>query len=150
MTDIPNDDLRPAAALEYPELAPRAPEQYPLAASPEAPAAEQGYPFPPGTPEKVPADFAKAQEDAYADRLTPDEIAEFRALRAEKKARDEAAAKEAAEAAAKLSAPTHTVLLADGSRVDGSTIATHYATEAGELVPVAGAFLKPEFVTLPL
>lgn len=136
MTDIPNEDLRPAAAAQYPELA----AQQPAA----------GYQFPPGTPPEVPADFAKAKEDALATQLTAEEIAEFRALRAEKKANDERVAREAAEAAARLSPPTHTVLLADGSQVDGSTIATHYATEGGELVPVAGAWLKPEFATLPL
>jgi hypothetical protein len=136
MTEIPNEDLRPAAAQQYPELGP-----------PAAP--EAGYPFPPGTPPVVPADFAQAKEDALADQLTREEIAEFRALRAEKKARDEAAAQEAAAAAARLSAPTHHVLLADGTRVDGSTIATHYATESGDLIPVAGAYLRPEFVSLP-
>ena len=137
MTEIPNEDLRPAAAQQYPELGP-----------PAAP--ETGYQFPPGTPPEVPADFAKAREDAMATQLTAEEIAEFRQLRAEKKANDERVAAEAAAAAARLSPPTHTVRLADGSQVDGSTIATHYATEGGELVPVAGAWPKPEFVTLPL
>jgi hypothetical protein len=138
---IPNEDLRPAAAQQYPELAPQ---------GAPAPAPEQGYPFPPGTPPAVPADFGQAHEDALADQLTREEIAEFRALRREKKERDAAAAAEAAAAAAKLSAPTHTMILADGSKVDGSTIATHYATEDGELVPVTGAWLKPEYVTLPV
>lgn len=134
---IPNEDLRPAAAQQYPELgAPAAPET--------------GYQFPPGTPPEVPADFAKAREDALANQLTAEEIAEFRQLRAEKKANDERVKREAEEAAARLSPPTHSVLLADGSRVDGSTIATHYATESGDLVPVAGAWLKPEFAALPL
>jgi hypothetical protein len=140
MTDqpqIPNDDLRAAAPEQYPELAP----QQVLGGQP--------YPFPAGTPPVVPADFGQAKEDALADQLTREEIAEFRALRAEKKARDEAAAKEAADAAAKLSAPTHTVVLADGQKVDGSTIATHWAAEDGDLIPVAGAYLKPEFVSLP-
>jgi hypothetical protein len=111
------------------------------------------YPFPPGTPETVPEDFAKAQEDAMAaqlaTQLTPEEIAEFRALRAEKKARDEAAAKEAAEAAAKLSPPTHLVHLADGSVVDGSTIESHWAAEDGDLIPVTSAWPKPEYVSVP-
>jgi hypothetical protein len=106
------------------------------------------YDFPPGTPPEVPADFAEARDKQLADQLTPEEVAEFRALRAEKKARDAAALKEAEEAAARLSPPTHTVLLADGSKVDGSQIATHYAI-GDELVPVAAAYLKPEFVTLP-
>lgn len=106
------------------------------------------YQFPPGTPPEVPADFAAAQEQQLANQLTAEEVAEFRALRAEKKARDEQAAKEAAEAAAKLSPPTHNVFLADGAQVDGSTIETHYATESGDLIPVTGAYLKPEYVTL--
>lgn len=131
---IPNGDLRPAAAAEYPELAQPAP----------------GYAFPPGTPAEVPADFAKAREDLLAGQLTAEEIAEFRALRAEKKANDARVAAEAAEAAARLSPPTHFVHLADGSVVDGSPIATHWATEAGQLLTVAGAHLKPEFVSLPL
>jgi hypothetical protein len=108
---------------------------------------QEGYQFPAGTPPEVPADFAAAREQQLADQLSPDEIAEFRALRAEKKARDAAAAEEAAAAAARLSPPTHHVHLADGSVVDGSSIETHYATESG-LMPVAAAYPKPEFVTL--
>lgn len=100
------------------------------------------YPFPPGTPAEVPADFEKAAVDreASALQLTAEEIAEFRQLRAEKKAHDEEVAAEAAAAAARLSPPSHHVHLADGSVVEGSTIATHYATEAGQLIPVAGAY----------
>ena len=111
------------------------------------PAFEQrppSYPFPPGTPEKVPEDFAAAHEAAVlaSNQLTAEEVAEFRALRAEKKARDEQAAKEAAEAAAKLTPPTHYVHLADGSVIDGHQIATHYATADGRVIPVAAAFEK--------
>ena len=98
-------------------------------------------PFPPGTPAVVPADFAAARDQAYETQLTPEEIAEFRALRADKKARDEAAAAAAAEAAAKLSPPTHHVHLANCDIIDGSTIETHYATGDGDLIPVAGAYL---------
>lgn len=108
----------------------------------------EGYEFPPGTPATVPADFAAAQEQALANQLTAEEIAEFRALRAEKKARDQAAADEAAAAAARLSPPTHHVHLADGSVIEGSAIETHFAPESGGLVPVAGAYPKAEFVTL--
>jgi hypothetical protein len=96
----------------------------------------------------VPADFAAAQEAAVvaSNQLTAEEIAEFRALRAEKKARDEEAAREAAEAAARLQAPTHHVHLADGSRLEGFSIATHYATEDGRVVPVTGVYeLVPTF-----
>lgn len=129
---IPNGpDVRQAAAEEYPELRPPA-----------------GYQFPPGTPPEVPADFAAAREAALAGQLTPAEIAEFRALQADKKARDKAAADEAAAAAARLSPPSHHVHLADGQVIDGSAIETHYAPEAGGLVAVAGAYPKPEFVTL--
>jgi hypothetical protein len=107
------------------------------------------YNFPPGTPETVPADFGEAavQREASASQLTAEEIAEFRALRDEKKARDAAAAEAAAEAAAKRQPDRHHVHLADGSVVDGSTIETHYATEAGGLVPVSGAYPKSEFVS---
>lgn len=130
---IPAGDLRPAAAAEYPEL--RAPEPVP-----------PSYPFPPGTPERVPADFAQERDQAFANQLTPEEVAEFRALRKEKKERDEAAAKAVAEAAAKLSPPTHHVHLADGSLTEGSTIETHWAAEGGDLIPVTGAWLKAEYV----
>jgi hypothetical protein len=133
-------DLRQAAAEEYPELR-----------DPAAAAVPGGYSFPPGTPATVPADFAAAQaaaQDAVlADRLTPEEIAEFRALRAEKKKRDQEAAEEAAAAAARLSPPTHHVHLADGRVIEGSPIETHYAEDGG-LVAVAGAYAKPEYVTL--
>ena len=107
-----------------------------------------GYQFPPGTPGKVPEDFAAALDAQAASQLTPEEIAEFRALRAEQKKRDADAAEEAAAAAARLQAPTHNVHLSTGAVVDGSAIATHYATEDGLLIPVAGAYLKPELVTL--
>lgn len=100
------------------------------------------YAFPPGTPAEVPADFEQAavEREASALQLTAEEIAEFRQLRAEKKAHDEAVAAEAAEAAERLSPPSHHVHLADGTIVDGSTIATHYATEDGLLIPVAAAY----------
>ncbi len=94
----------------------------------------------------VPADFEKAKVERDTASLSPEEIAEFRALRAAKKARDEQVAKDAAEAAAALSPPTHRVHLADGTTVEGSTIATHYVTEKGDLVPVTGAYPLPEFV----
>lgn len=121
-------------------------EELPLATAPDAVPAT--YNFPPGTPDEVPADFAKAREDALASQLTPAEIAEFRALQQEKRDRDAAAAAEAAAAAAKLSPPTHYLTLADGSTVDGSTIETHVDTGHG-LVPVAAAWPKPEFVSVP-
>jgi hypothetical protein len=113
------------------------------------------YPFPPGTPDRVPEDFdaeaAKrelaALREAQGGQLTAEEVAEFRALRAEKKARDEQAAKDAAEAAARLAAPTHYVHLADGSVVEGSTIETHHQFADGRVLPVTAAHLKPEFVT---
>lgn len=128
-------DIRATAHQEYPELAP--PEG--------APPPGGAYAFPPGTPPEVPADFAAAQEQQLATQLTAEEIAEFRALRAEKKARDKAAAEEAAAAAARLSAPTHHVHLANGQIVDGSAIATHYATEDGKVHAIAGAFPMSEF-----
>jgi hypothetical protein len=103
---------------------------------------------PPAPPAKVPADFEQAKVERESAQLTPEEVAEFRALRAAQKDRDAAAAKEAAEAAARLQPLTHHVHLADGSRVDGSTIETHYATEHGQMLPVAGAWLKPEFANL--
>jgi hypothetical protein len=133
MSEIPDQDLRDSAPKEYPELAAPAPE---------------GYQFPPGTPAEVPADFAAARDAQLATQLSAEEIAEFRQLRDEKKKRDAAAAEEAAAAAARLSAPTHDVHLSTGDVVDGSTIATHYATEAGALIPVTGTYLKPELVTL--
>lgn len=107
-----------------------------------------GYPFPAGTPATVPADFEEAKVAALADQLTAEEIAEFRALRAEKKKRDQEAADEAAAAAARLWPPTHHVHLADGTVIEGSTIETHHATEDGVLIPVIGAYAKPEYVTL--
>jgi len=89
----------------------------------------------------VPEDFAAAHEAAVVSsgQLTPEEIAEFRALRQEKRERDEEAARAAAEAAARLQAPTHHVHLADGSVVQGSAIATHY-DEGGRLLQVAGVY----------
>jgi hypothetical protein len=107
------------------------------------------YQFPPGTPREVPADFEAAREAQLADQLSPEEIAEFRALRAEKKARDKAAAEEAAAAAARLSAPSHHVHLADGRVIEGSQIATHYAEDGGGLVAVASAHPMAASITLP-
>jgi hypothetical protein len=98
-------------------------------------------------PKDVPADFAKDQEDAQSAQLTPEEVAEFRALRKAKKDEDERVAAEAAEAAARLQPDTHHVHLADGTVVDGSSIATHVDNGDGPL-PVAGTFLKREFVNL--
>ena len=95
-------------------------------------------------PMPVPAEFTPYGPDA----LTPDEIAEFRALRAAQKQRDLEAATEAAAAAARLQPNTHFVHLAGGSVVEGSTIETHVDNGNG-IYPVAGAFLKPEYVTLP-
>jgi hypothetical protein len=95
----------------------------------------------------VPADFAKEQEAALSAQLTPEEVAEFRALRQAKKDEDERVAREAAEAALLLQPDTHHVHLGDGSVVDGSSIATHYDLGDGPL-PVAGTFLKREFVKL--
>jgi hypothetical protein len=115
--------------------------------APDLLAAPAAYPFPPGTPDRVPADFEQERAQAFADMLTPEEVAEFRALRAEKKARDEQAAEDAAEAAAKLTPPTHHVHLADGSQVEGSTIESHWATADGRLVPVMSAYPKAEYVT---
>lgn len=126
--------LQQAAAAEYPELRGQAPDA--------------GYDFPPGTPAQVPPDFAAAREAQLATQLTAEEIAEFRALRAEKKARDQAAADEATAAAARLSPPTHHVHLAGGQVVDGSTIETHWADDAGVVHAIAGAYARPEFVTL--
>jgi hypothetical protein len=105
------------------------------------------YPFPPGTPDVVPADFEEAgiQREASALALTPEEIAEFRALRAEKKARDEQVAQDAAEAAARLQPARHHVHLADGTVTEGSTIESHVDNGSGP-VPVTGAYLKAEHV----
>jgi hypothetical protein len=124
-------DLRQQAAEEYPELA-----------------APQGYQFPPGTPPVVPADFAAAREAALETQLTREEIAEFRALQAEKKERDRLAREEAAAAAARLAPAMHHVHLADGTVLEGSTIESHYAPAHGGLVPVTGAYLKAEYLTL--
>jgi hypothetical protein len=95
-------------------------------------------------PMPVPAEFQPHVPDA----LTAEEIAEFRALRAAQKLRDQEAADEAAAAAARLQPATHFVHLADGSIGEGSPIETHVDTGHG-IYPVAGAFLKPEFVTFP-
>ena len=86
------------------------------------------------------------QREASAGQLTPEEIAEFRALRDEKKARDAAAAAEAADAAAKRQPDRHHVHLADGSVVDGSTIETHYDGPGG-LFHVTGAYPKSDFIS---
>jgi hypothetical protein len=103
-----------------------------------------GQPF----PTEVPADFAAQQAAALAAQLTPEEIAEFRALRDAQKLRDQQAADEAAAAAARLQPATHFVHLADGSVTEGSPIETHVDTGHG-IYPVTGAFPKPEFVTFP-
>jgi hypothetical protein len=116
--------------------------------TPPGDGAGDGYQFPPGTPPEVPADFEAARTKALASQLSPEEIAEFRALRAEKKQRDQEAAEEAERAAARLSPPTHRLVLGDGTTVDGSTVETHYAAEDGALVPVASASPHREFVTL--
>jgi len=115
---------------------------------PDQPGPQDGYEFPPGTPAQVPADFAAAQEQQLATQLTAEEIAEFRALRAEKKRRDQEAADEAAAAAARLSPPTHHVHLAGGQVTDGSAIATHWAGEDGTVHAVAAAYPMAEYVTL--
>jgi hypothetical protein len=96
----------------------------------------------------VPADFAKEQEEAKAAQLTPEEVAEFRALRQAKKDADAKALADAEEAAARLQPATHFVHLADGQVIEGSSIATHVDLGRGPL-PVTGTFLKPEFVTFP-
>jgi hypothetical protein len=109
------------------------------------------YPFPPGTPETVPEDFdAEAMKRELAElrakqsgQLTAEEVAEFRQLRADKKAADEKAAADAAAAAALLQPDTHHVHLSDGSVVDGSTIETHYTDAAGMVYTVAGAYPMP-------
>jgi hypothetical protein len=114
------------------------------------------YPFPPGTPATVPADFdaeAAQRELAalraqQASQLSPEEIAEFRQLREEKKANDARVAAEAEAAAATLQPSRHHVHLADGHVVDGSTIETHVDYGDG-LVHVAAAYPKSEFVTFP-
>jgi|ERR1017187_539010 hypothetical protein len=98
--------------------------------------------------QEVPADFAAQQEAAASAQLTPEEVAEFRALRQAKKDADAQALADAEAAAAKLQPFTHFVHLADGQIVDGSTIATHVDNGHGPL-PVTGTFLKPEFVTFP-
>ena len=95
-------------------------------------------------PMPVPAEFAPHVPDA----LTAEEIAEFRALRAAQKLRDQEAADEAATAAARLQPATHFVHLADGTIGEGSSIETHVDNGHGPM-PVTGAFLKPEFVTFP-
>jgi hypothetical protein len=131
----PQQDLRAAAPAEYPELQ-GPPETFGLNAA--------GVPV----PMPVPADFAAEHERQMAFQLTPEEIAEFRALRADAKKRAQEAADEAAAAAARLQPATHFVHLADGSIGEGSPIETHVDTGHG-IYPVAGAFLKPEFVTFP-
>ena len=70
------------------------------------------------------------------------------AILARERWRDLEAATEAAAAAARLQPNTHFVHLAGGSVVEGSTIETHVDNGNG-IYPVAGAYLKPEFVTLP-
>lgn len=97
----------------------------------------------------VPADFeaAAVNRDLSSAQLSPEEVAEFRALRAEKKAHDERVAKEAEEAAANLQPLRHHVHLADGSIVDGSSIESHVDNGDGP-VQVIGAYLKAEFASL--
>jgi hypothetical protein len=112
------------------------------------------YPFPPGTPDTVPADFdAEAMKRELeqlraqqAGQLSAEEVAEFRQLRAEKKAHDEEIARQAAEEAAKRQPNRHHVHLADGSVTEGSTIETHVDSGSGP-VPVIGAFPMAEYVT---
>jgi len=111
------------------------------------------YPFPPGTPEQVPADFDAAAlqrelAQLRAAQLSPEEVAEFRQLREEKKANDARVAAEAEEAAARLQPNRHHVHLADGHIVEGSTIETHVDYGDG-LVHVTAAYPKSEFVTFP-
>lgn len=82
-----------------------------------------------------------------AGQLTAEEIAEFRALRAEKKKRDEEAAAEAAAAAARLQEPTHHVHLANGMIRPGSTIETHVDDPLHGLIAVASAHeMKPVLI----
>ncbi len=101
----PAEDLRSAAAREYPELAPNSETSRLL-----------------------------AEQQQQLDQVTPltaAEIAELRELRrerAERTARDVAAA---AAAAARLSPPSHYVHLADGSVVMGSQLGTHHTVGDG-------------------
>jgi hypothetical protein len=112
------------------------------------------YQFPPGTPEQVPADFGESAVQRELEQLraqaaaglSPEEVAEFRQLREEKKAADAKAAAEAEAAAASRQPDRHHVHLADGSVVDGSTIETHVDYGNGP-VHVIGAFPKAEYVT---
>jgi hypothetical protein len=112
------------------------------------------YPFPPGTPDKVPDDFdaeaAKRELEelraSQAGQLTAEEVAEFRALREEKKTRDAEAARLAEEEAAKRQPNRHHVHLADGTIGEGSTIETHVDNGDGP-VHVTGAYPMAEYVT---
>ena len=101
-------------------------------------------------PEDFDAEAAKREleqlREQQAGQLTAEEVAEFRALRQEKKDRDAEAARLAEEEAAKRQPDRHHVHLADGSVVDGSSIETHVDYGDGP-VPVIGAWPKAEFVT---
>jgi len=84
----------------------------------------------------------EAQAAALAQQLTPAEVAELRELRAE---RAEATARAVAEAeanAARLSAPSHYVHLADGQIVEGSQIGTHHTTGDGTGHPAGDSVVK--------
>src|SRR6185437_9602944 len=82
----------------------------------------------------------EAQAAALAQQLTPAEVAELRELRAE---RAEATARAEAEAnAARLSAPSHYVHLADGQIVEGSQIGTHHTTGDGTGHPAGDSVVK--------
>jgi hypothetical protein len=118
----------------YWEMTPEERQSYGLATGGALPAYAQG---PGGEP--VPFDVQggfEAQAAQPPGQLTAEEVAEFRALREEKKRRDAEAAAEAEAAAARLQDHTHHVLLAGGEWVKGSTIATHYDNGDGQLVPV--------------
>lgn len=107
----PTQDLRAAAPLEYPELAP------PPAPHPDAPPPAPNSPDVPPNPPGV--------------TVTAEDLADLRALRQERSERLARQAADAAEAAARLTPPTHHVHLADGSVVPGSQIGTHHTAGDG-------------------
>lgn len=79
--------------------------------------------------------------------ITEEQAAEYEALRDEHARREEARAKAEEEAAAKITAPTHHVILADGTAIQGSQIGTHHSNGDGtgdvagdQVVPVAAAY----------
>lgn len=91
----------------------------------------------------------QAQQMALAQQLTAEEVAELRELREMRRTQTERALKEAAEAAARLTPPTHYVHLADGSVVEGSQLATHHTVGDGtghpsgdRIVKIVGSFLR--------